>query len=368
MSVKIIHTADLHIGRALPYLSNRAAARRSEVLLTLQKICELCKSENADALIIAGDLFESVCPEVSLAEQTFNILGNANLPVVICAGNHDCLLCDSPYFTQKLPENITVLTKETPFVKINDQATVYGVSFYDYEMSMTAPPALPDESGINILALHADLDTESRYNPINADFLSKCGADYVALGHIHKRSEIKQVGNTHFAYCGCPEGQGFDELSVCGVYSVNLEKGSCKAEFLPTSKRVHAFEKIDITDCADNLEVCRTVENALKEKFGENFAGNLYKIHLVGTKSFAVDTAFITESLSQSLYYVKLADKTSPKINLEVLAKEPTLKGIFVRRMIEKMDTCNEKELPLYKQALKLGLEAFDGEVIFDED
>ncbi len=367
MSIKIIHTADLHLGRALPYLNTRAASRRSEILLTLQKICEICKSESADALVIAGDIFESPCPERNIAQQTFSILDNLGLPVVICAGNHDCLLCDSPYFTQNLPDNVTLLTKEVPFVKIGD-AAIYGVSFYDYEMFMSAPPSLPNKDGINILVLHADIETESRYNPINTDFIATSGADYVALGHIHKKSEIKQAGNTYYAYSGCPEGQGFDELDVCGVYSVMVEKGNCKAQFLPVSKRIHAFEKIDVSSCFDNLAVCQTIEAVLKEKFGQSFCENLYKIHLVGDKNFAIDTAFVTQSLSQNIYFIKVADKTNAKINLEILAKEPTLKGIFVQRMMEKLNGCTQQELPLYEEALKLGLAAFDGEVIFDEN
>lgn len=368
MSIKIIHTADLHLGRTLPYLNARASARRSEVALTLQKITDICKKQNADALVIAGDLFESPCPEADIAAQAFAVLGNANLPVVICAGNHDCLLCDSPYFTQKLPDNVTVLTKDVPFVKINDNATVYGVSFYDYEMLMSAPPAIPDKNSINILALHADIDTASRYNPINAEFLAQCGADYVALGHIHKRSELKCIGSTYFAYCGCPEGQGFDELGVCGVYSVTVDKGNVTAEFIPTSRRIHAFEKIDITDCEDNIQICSLITEQLKAKYGESFCDNLYKIHLTGHQCFNPDTAFIAYSLLESIYFIKISNKAQAKINYEVLAKEPTLKGIFVRRMLEKLDSCAEDERGLVAQALKLGLSAFDGEVSFDED
>lgn len=368
MSVKIIHTADLHLGRALPYLNARAAARRSEIALTLQKITDICKTENADALVIAGDLFESPCPEDDIAAQVFSILGNAGLPVIICAGNHDCLLCDSPYFTKKLPDNVTVLTKDVPFVKIQEDAAVYGASFYDYEMLMSAPPALPDNNSINILALHADIATASRYNPINADFLAQSGADYAALGHIHNRSELKCAGSTYYAYCGCPEGQGFDELSVCGIYSVTVDKGCCTAEFIPTCRRIHAFERIDISDCEDNIQICNTVAEQLKAKYGEDYSDNLYKIHLTGCQSFKPDTTFIAEHLSQSVYYIKVLNKAQANINLELLAKEPTLKGIFVRRMLEKLSTCADSERGLVNQALTLGLAAFDGEVGFDED
>ena len=368
MSVKIIHTADLHLGRALPYLDARAASRRSEVALTLQKITDICKERSADALVIAGDLFESPNPQSDIAAQTFSILGNAGLPVIICAGNHDCLLCDSPYFSESLPKNIYLLTKETPVFKLGDKAYIYGESFYDYEKFSSAPPALPAADGIHIMVLHADIETESRYNPINADFLAQSGADYVALGHIHKRSELKRAGNTHYAYSGCPEGQGFDELWVCGVYCVTIDKNSVQAEFIPTSRRIHAFEKVDITACEDNLQVCTAIYEQLKAKYGENFGDNLYKIHLTGYKGFKPDINFITDNIASGVYYVKVADKAHAKVNLELLAKEPTLKGIFARRMAEKINACEDGERELLQQALQLGLAAFDGEVVFDED
>ena len=41
--------------------------------------------------------------------------------------------------------------------------------------------------------------------------------DYIALGHIHKFSGIKRIGNTYYAYSGCPEGRGFDEEGDKGI-------------------------------------------------------------------------------------------------------------------------------------------------------
>lgn len=370
MSVKIIHTADLHLGRAMPYLGGRAAQRRNEVMLSLEKITDLCRSLQAEALIISGDLFELPCPEEALAVQAFSILGKAGVPVVIAAGNHDCLLADSPYLTLKLPENVTVLSSEVPYVKIRDGVYVFGCSFTSAEMQCDRPPALPDHKAINILALHADVDTQSAYNPITADWLAASGAHYAALGHIHKRSPLQKAGSTFYSYCGCPEGQGFDETGVCGVYSVTVEKKGCTAEFVPVCKRIHAFERFDVTELGDSLDICSAILDYLNNKYGDGFADNMYKLHLVGSvpEGNSLDRSLITEKLSQTLYYIKTSDKTRPAVNLQTLAKESTLKGIFVRRMLEKLSAADDNQRPLLEAALEIGLAAFEGEVSFDED
>ena len=44
--------------------------------------------------------------------------------------------------------------------------------------------------------------------------------DYIALGHRHSFSGINIAGRTHFAYSGCPQGRGFDELDEKGKYNV----------------------------------------------------------------------------------------------------------------------------------------------------
>ena len=56
------------------------------------------------------------------------------------------------------------------------------------------------------------------------------------------------------------------------------------------------------------------------------------------------------------------------KIDTDALSKEPSLKGIFVRKMLEKIENADEASKVIYEKALNLGLKAFSGEVKYDED
>ena len=81
-----------------------------------------------------------------------------------------------------------------------------------------------DNSKINILAAHADLtNRKSVYCPMKEWDFAVSGFDYVALGHIHAGGEIEKIGETYYAYSGCPEGRSFDECGVKGGIFINAE-------------------------------------------------------------------------------------------------------------------------------------------------
>ena len=53
---------------------------------------------------------------------------------------------------------------------------------------------------------------DSGYGPISPGDIAASRLDYLALGHIHQASGLQREGSTYWAYPGCPEGRGFDEL------------------------------------------------------------------------------------------------------------------------------------------------------------
>ena len=76
--------------------------------------------------------------------------------------------------------------------------------------------------------------------------------------------------------------------------------------------------------------------------------------------------AKLNEELSTEYFYAKVCADYSEDINLDLLKHENSLKGCFVRCMLEKAENSQESEL-IY-QAISYGLQAFDGEVLFDDN
>ena len=86
----IIHAADFHIGAKFDFLpADRAAEAVSLQLAALQSFVAYAGSSAADAVLIAGDLFDTpeVRPQISSA--VFAILAKCPCPVLLSPGNHD---------------------------------------------------------------------------------------------------------------------------------------------------------------------------------------------------------------------------------------------------------------------------------------
>ncbi len=120
--MKILHTADWHLGKRLNNYS-----RHEEQQIVLNEICEIADRENVDVVIIAGDLFDTFNPpneSTSLFYKTCKRLSNNGLrPIIAIAGNHDS------------PERI-----EAP----NPLARECGVIFAGYPKSIIEPYELPN--------------------------------------------------------------------------------------------------------------------------------------------------------------------------------------------------------------------------------
>jgi exonuclease SbcD len=86
--MRILHTSDWHLGKRLENFS-----RLEEQQAVLSEICEIADFEKVDAVIVAGDLFDTFNPPVEAIDlfyKTLKRLSNNGMRAVIAiAGNHD---------------------------------------------------------------------------------------------------------------------------------------------------------------------------------------------------------------------------------------------------------------------------------------
>jgi len=132
--VKILHTADIHLGAKFSILGNKGIQQREQIKNTFKKITSTAISERVNIVLIAGDLFDSNSQpqgNIGLVVEQFNLLGENKIPVCLIPGNHDPFDSSSIYrkvnFEQICP-NVKVFTeaeisyKEYPELDL----TVYG--------------------------------------------------------------------------------------------------------------------------------------------------------------------------------------------------------------------------------------------------
>lgn len=88
ISLKIIHTADWHLGKSIENIS-----RLEEQESFIEELCILCDDEKADLVLVAGDVFDSYRPSAKAEELFFKALErlckDGQRAVVVIAGNHD---------------------------------------------------------------------------------------------------------------------------------------------------------------------------------------------------------------------------------------------------------------------------------------
>ena len=86
--MKLLHTSDWHLGKRLEDFS-----RIEEQQAVLQEICEIAEREQVDAVLVAGDLFDTFNPPTEAVDLFYRTLkrltNNGNRPVIAIAGNHD---------------------------------------------------------------------------------------------------------------------------------------------------------------------------------------------------------------------------------------------------------------------------------------
>lgn len=374
--VKILHCADLHLGFDYVTLGLKAARRRAELVATLQQIVQLCKQEQVQMLLIAGDLFDGVkLPQGTVQSVQAMLASLEQVPVVIAPGNHDPLTEDSPYRREGWPENVHILGAQPqavvfPALGVRVWGTAFSGAVQRERLLPCVPAKLRGEGLVQIGVQHGDLVSGSQpslYAPLNAQDIANSGLDYLALGHVHKRSEVLRAGATAYAYAGSPEGHGFDECGPRGVYVGTVEPGRCDLHFCPTQQRLYGELSVDLSGAQTAQDMAQRVLHALQSQYGQGWNENLYKIVLTGTLAQGVqlDTEAIRAALPP-VFFFKLRDHTRPLVDFTAEEGLYTLRGRFLSHMRPLLAASAQDAAA--QQAVSIGLRAFQGEVNWHAD
>lgn len=228
--MRFIHTADWQLGMKAEGVGAAAVKVRDQRLATAVGVVEKANEFNADFLLIAGDTFEHNAVSRGLIRRTVEILAEFNGPVYLIPGNHDPFVPGSvwehPAWNEK--DNIRILNKSEP-------VDVPGGTLYPCPLtekhSMADPTAWIDASaseGIAIGVAHGTVEgvhqDEPDY-PIPRDAASKCGLDYLALGHWHSTATYADsTGAGRMAYSGTHEQTKFGERDSGNILHITIDE------------------------------------------------------------------------------------------------------------------------------------------------
>lgn len=92
MSIKLLHTADLHLGHsrfANIHPETGGNHRQQDVLDRFADLIQTALDEGIDAMVISGDFFDSIRPGYNVISYAIRQLMRLEVPVYIIGGNHD---------------------------------------------------------------------------------------------------------------------------------------------------------------------------------------------------------------------------------------------------------------------------------------
>jgi exonuclease SbcD len=261
VALRILHTSDWHLGRAL-----HAESLLPDQAFALDRLVEVLRDERPDALIVAGDVYDRAVPPaeaVALLDDFLVRVAELGIPVVAVAGNHDS--AERLSFGARLLAARGIhlrgdLASARAPVELPGKGLVYALPFVDPEVvrglegddairghaaamervldavrADAATRALP-----TVLVAHAFVqgaaETPDSERPVAVGGAGSvppsalAGFDYVALGHLHAPQEIA----SGVRYSGSLLKYSFSESAhEKGVLLVEVERGQSTARAIP---------------------------------------------------------------------------------------------------------------------------------------
>lgn len=298
--MKIIHTSDWHLGKRLSG-KNRLEEQRA----VIGEIAEICKSEKADVLIVAGDVFDTFVPPAEAEELFYAAIKQISdyCVVAVIAGNHDdslrlsaakglakasgiLLLGDGQKhetFEGNFASQLTRIETGENFVRITRGGETLNLGYLGYPSSVKLNDMAGEEdyssgvekliknacscftdNGFNVFAAHlfvtgAENELSGERELGGSKLLPKSvlpdGAAYSALGHIHKPLTVSKSKNAF--YSGSPMQLSFDDVTEKRVIKITFKDGKTEIESIP----LKAYKKLVVARVTSEEEAMAALES-----------------------------------------------------------------------------------------------------------
>lgn len=253
--MKIIHTSDWHLGATL-YGHDRLDDHRE----MLRQLTETVASEQPDAMLVSGDIFDNSSPSAAaerLLDSALMELADAGKPgmkIILTSGNHDSPSRHTTHSAVYSRLGIHTIgsagiTADTDIaeiadrfiIRVGEKGTVIAVPYINRrnmpeglfdgltdivsrEISPTLPTVMMAHLPVSRSVTTGHSDADERFvggcENVEIDSLGH-GYDYLALGHIHCPQQWNK-GNAIARYCGTPLPISFDESYPHSVTIVEL--------------------------------------------------------------------------------------------------------------------------------------------------
>jgi len=358
MSLKLLHTADIHLGMTFKNRDYPEDVRRLLVearFESLEKLVTLAEENKCRLIIVAGDLFHRVSVPAAQVNRAVNIIKRFSGVTALLPGNHDYYESSGPLWSklkELASEELVLLTGQKP----------YDLSDYGLDVVLYPAPCDGKHSAENRLGWMSDLteqpagkwkvgvahgtvkgispDFNDQYFPMDEAELVALGLDHWCLGHTHvPYPSINETGKQAFIFSGTPEPDGFDCRHGGSAWLTEFdESGNTLSRQLSTGQFRFVDLEITVGDGADL--------RAIAKKLATEGGKTLVKLKLIGTLPEADynGRGQALKLLEEKVLYLEPDEsELALEINASVIdGKYP--QGSFPHRLLKRLSEAGEPD------------------------
>lgn len=349
--LRILQTADVHLGARYPLLGERASDQRERQFAAFARTVELAIAVPVELVIIAGDLFDSSVEPRRSVERVAAVLKSlvaAGIRTVLIPGDHDAPGRASLYHAYDLAalagaaaggDALTVLTADGPDLEI----PVLGVR-------LTARFPAPDlrDDGWRIGVVHAAERPRD-------DEIAGAGVDYLAIGGPHSAASGR-AGTVSWGVSGVPELVDLERDDSTEVLLVTLDEAVAHPTVERRSVGRTRFEQIDVAVSAVEDQVALVALLAAKAD-----PDLVLDVRLRGQwrDELELDPDALEATLAARFLRIRVRNEAMPPLTTGPLPPPDTIAGAFVRDLearLAELEAAGEREPAAeLREALRLG-------------
>ncbi len=355
--IKIIHCADLHLDSPMEthMTEEQASTRNTEIIHSFLRLTEYAAKNDVQAVIIAGDMFDGERVKTRTVDEVLDaIYRTPKVDYLYLVGNHD--EAAHAFADHVLPDNLKIFDKEWKTYEY-EGVSISGIEICEANARSLYLNVPYKENVINIITLHGQVGSVSGVDHVNISQLKNKGIDYLALGHLHTYSEQSLDSEGIYCYSGCLEGRGFDECEAKGFVLLTIEAGRIQHKFVPFSCRQLHRISVDITGLTKNSEIGQKMKEVTQNISSEDMVEFVLYGGVDPTANIAV--SYLKNLIKREFFFVKVKDETCMTINPEDYKNDISLKGEFIR-LILNSDISEEDKAAI----IRIGMQALMGEEI----
>ncbi|MEK6719838.1 MAG: DNA repair exonuclease [Chloroflexota bacterium] len=349
--LRILHTADVHLGARHADMGEQAAGQRERQFAAFRASIDLALAEKVDLVLVAGDLFDSnTQPRRSVERVAAELkrLVDAHIRTVIIPGTHDVYDRSSIYRAYDLKamagstasdDLLTVLDPDHADVHLASIDTIVYGRVFATKRAPSSPlggldAAADDRATWKVGMVHGSLaiagKTDGDEVVVTKEEIGASGLHYLALGHWHSSQRGSSRGTT-YAYSGAPEPVALDQDRAGRVLLVTLDRAVDGAVTVAVDERSvgrTVFEAIDL----DASTIAS--QPAVVDDLGKRANADLVlDVRIMGVRpdELDLDTEEIEGQLRDAFFRIRVRDLSKPALTEGALPSPETIAGAYIR-------------------------------------